>query len=241
MGCWNENIYGGDVSLDWRHKIYEICEVDEYDENDKITLMPADTLESKYDDITKEIDSTEDEDEKNIGYIVLGAIIMRSGADMSHLREDISKSALNDEWSKDNQIRKIVMSNYSKTVQEYNPEEPVDVENINLSKETEDTFEDDLAGEFKQLFGLMNARIKKLRKGIEEKSGVKEYDEGFADASQEEIDFLIDYKELISKQEQFAELLKKIESGDNFFPTSSGGSKVKSTSSMGSGKDISPG
>ena len=241
MGCWNENIYGGDVSLDWRHKIYELCEIEEYDENDQITLMPKDVLESKYNELLKEIDSTDVDDDRKIGYIVLGAIIMRSGANIDSLRNEISDAALNDEWSKDNPLRRIVMNNYSKAVLEYNSEEPIDVENLNLSKETEDTFDDDLAGEFRQLFGLMNARIKKLRKGMEEKSGVKEYDEGFSDASQEEIDFLIDYKELISKQEQFAELLKKIEDGDSFSPGSKSSREIASHSEMGYGKDVSPG
>ncbi len=102
------------------------------------------------------------------------------------------------------------------------------------------------------IFGLMKARIKKLENGKEEKSGAVDYDKGYEDASQEEIDFLTDFMELMSKMEMMGVLFEKIAQGlvGNSTPS---GSEHKysedkeasapsiSKSSPGTGKDTMPG
>jgi len=235
MGCWNESIYGGDNALDWKENIYGICNVEEYDSDMKQLPIPKEVFISKMEDILNVVGSEDlEREDSNIGYLVLGALMMYSGVEIDeHTQSRIFKAADEDEWAKDNKVRKIVMNNFKGIIKDYNSENPINIENINVVKETEDTFEDELAGEFKQLFGLMNARLKKLRRGIDEKSGVEEYDEGFADASNEEIDFLNDFKELMSKQEQFGALLERIESGA--IPAMGMASSSGSGGSVGSG------
>lgn len=244
MGCWSEKIFGGDVSLKWKEQIYEICKTKEYNSKNKEKSIPSKKLESKISEIVKLIDSNMEEDERNIGYIVLGALIMSSGANLSdNIKKKISEAADGDGWSKENHLRKIVINNYKKIIKEYDYKAPVNLDTINNLKEIEDTEEDLITSEFKSLFGIMNARIKKLKKGIEEVSGVVEYDEGYADASQEEIDFLTDFKEMIERQEQLAVILDRIEKGMNI-PTYSGevGAKTSSNASgngsMSGGKDV---
>lgn len=244
MGCWNESIYGGDAALDWKENIYAFCKVEEYNSDMKQMPIPKDILSTRMVELQEMLDSIEEEEDRNISYLVLGALMMYSGVEIEeHTKSRIFKAADEDDWATDNQVRKIVMNNFKGIIKEYNTENPINIEEVNVVKETEDTFEDELAGEFKQLFGLMNARLKKLGRGIDEKSGVAEYDEGFADASNEEIDFLNDFKELMSKQEQFGALLEVIESGANpvMGMTNSSTTSSDGSGDAGSGQDINHG
>lgn len=245
MGCWSENIFGGDVSLEWKEKFYELCKTKEYDSKHKEKSISLKKLEPKIGEIVKLIDLNLDEDKKNIGYIVLGALIMSSGANISNeLKKTISNAADEDCWSKENYLRKIVINNYKKFLKDYDSKSPIDLEKINNTKEIEDVEEEIITSEFKVLFGIINARIKKLKKGVEEISGVVEYDEGFSDASQEEIDFLTDFKEMIEKQEQLAIILDKIEKGISIPVYGNTPNKPNDSSrenSFGGGKDVNVG
>jgi len=217
MGRWDESIYGGDDSLKHKENIYEICKAEEYGDDNKVQPIPVKILKKKIVAIRKAIDkSKEGDDFKNIGYQVLGAIVMHAGFDMEEndgLKKRILKSIEKDDWAKERPLRKIVLTNFKKLINEYEFSEPVDVEKINLFEEGEEEADEDIAKEFKEVFGLMNSRIKKLESSIEEKSGVKEYDEGYAAAAEEEIEFLTDFKELVSKQELMGVLLEKISKG----------------------------
>jgi hypothetical protein len=215
MGCWKEIIYGGDTPLEFREKIYKICGVEEYGSNNKVQPIPDEIIDGKMSEITSLINESEGDD-VNIGFLVLGAIIMHSGANLDEETKGLILTAADeDEWSKENQVRKNVIKIYKNTLNDYSPSNPIDVESINFFDEVDDTEEDVIAHEFKTLFTIMNARIKNRKKNIEEKSGVKEYDEGYADASQEEIDFLTDFKEMIEKQEQLAIIFERIENEIN--------------------------
>ena len=214
MGWWKTTIFGGDTPLDFKEKFYKICGVQEYGIDHKSVEIPKKKIKKNFDKILSLIEKEEDDD-KNIAYQVFGAILIRSGYNIQEndgVMEKIIEASENDEYSKEDQVRRNVMLNFINTLKEYAPENPIDIEEYNMEKEPENQ-EDEIQKEFKQLFGIMNARIKKLKKGIEEKSGVKEYDEGYSDASGEEIDFLIDFKELMEKQEMLAIILDKINSG----------------------------
>lgn len=241
MGCWKETIYGGDTPLEFREKIYKICGVEEYGSSDSVQPIPAEIIDGKMSEISNLINDL-DGDDMNIGFLVLGAIIMHSGANLDEETKSLILTAADeDEWSKENQVRKNVIKIYKNTLNDYTSINPIDVESINFFDEVDDTEEDVIAHEFKTLFTIMNARIKKLKNGIEEKSGVKEYDEGYADASQEEIDFLTDFKEIIERQEQLAIVLERIEngiSGNSNIGGSVGKSGVSGSGAMGGGKDV---
>lgn len=194
---------------------------------------------------------------------------MHSGFDFdsmpNNLKSRIIESAEEDSYSRENFVRKNVMKNFKKLIKEYNFLEPVNVIEVNVFEEAEDD-DEQIAKEFKEIFGLMKARIKKLESGKEEKSGSEDYDKGYEDASQEEIDFLTDFMELMSKMEMMGVLLEKISQGLVGNPVSSGsGDKVKEApmsrgdvsnkaipvssegkapstkSASGTGKDIMPG
>jgi len=214
MGWWNTTVYGGDSSLDWRENIYNKLKVSEYDEKNNLKPIPVDILSENIDLVTSMISKCEtNEDDKNIGYQVLGAIMMHSGFDLGSnpiLKERIISACENDDYAKDDSERKIVMKNLIKLIKEYNPDEIIDVSTINVYKDVE---ESTISKEFNQIFELIRARIKKLENGKDEKSGVEEYDKGFSDASDEEIDFLTDFMELMSKMEMMGELLLKIKEG----------------------------
>jgi len=246
MGCWNENIYGGDNALDSRASIYQICNAEEYNSKNEIEPIKAKLLKSKIVEIRDYLDS-QDEEDKNIGYIVLAAIIMHSGVEFEEtILNRVMWATENDDWSKESQLRNLVMKNYRKLIKEYNPEEPINVEAINLLEETEPTTLDLLSDEFQQIYGIIAARTAKLMRNMDEKSGVKEYDDGVADANQEEIDFLAEFKELLERHEQFGNLLEKIENGmkNGFSGIVSGGmtgAKISSGSSSSGAKDVMPG
>jgi hypothetical protein len=262
MGWWNAGVYGGDETLQWQEKIYGMVGVEIYGSDHAVQAIPNNILSEKIGEIVESIESgSANEDNKNIGYQILGAIIMHSGFDIDsedNLRQRIIKESDEDAYSKENFLRKNVMKNFKKLIKEFNPSEPVNILDVNVFEEPEDD-DEQIAKEFKEVFGLMKARIKKLESGIEEKSGNKEYDEGYEAASQEEIDFLTDFMELMSKMEMMGVLFEKINQGLVGSPISSGSSEMgakmesgthgnasfapsptKSTPS-GSGKDIMPG
>lgn len=253
MGWWNTTIYGGDAPLDWRENIYNKLGIEEYGEKDNLNPVPVDILSEKINEITEMISSCDtDEDDKNIGYQVLGAIILHSGFDLEsnqNLKSLIINAIENDEYARDDSERQIVMKNFNKQINEYNPSEPVDITAINVYEAIDDG--DILSKEFKQIFGLMKARIKKLERGKDEKSGVEEYDKGFSDASDEEIDFLTDFMELMSKMEMLGVLFERIDNGMNYesenksLPTTPSSWKNSEDKimhkSQGSGRDIMPG
>ncbi len=243
MGCWNENIFGGDNALDWRDNIYEFCKVEQFDSNNEFISIPIGVIKEKAVEIMDMIDSVEEEDDRNIGYLVLAAIMMHSGSHFSEPIKDKIISAIDtDSWSKTNQVRKVVMINYKNLISEYSPGVSVNVENVNLLENKDASEEDMLSEEFKQIYGILVARTKKLKKSIEEKSGVKDYDDGFKDAAEEEIDFLTEFKDLFEKYEQFASLQEKIDEGmKTGFSASAGttvGNKQSSGGSGGSSNDV---
>jgi hypothetical protein len=254
MGWWNATIYGGDTALDWREKIYLACEAPEYGEDHNEIPVPTELLSNKVSEIIKLIDeNSDDEDDKNIGYQVLGAIIMHSGFDIDEsegLRDRIIKASEDDDYAKDDFLRKNVMKNFKKLIKDYDCSQPINVMAVNILEETEDD-DEQIAKEFKQVFELMKARMKKLESGKEEKSGSEDYDQGFSDANQEEIDFLKDFMDLMSKFEMMGVLFEKIAQGLVGNPVSSGSGdmaksaspmgKASSNSSPGAGKDIMPG
>lgn len=247
MGWWSENIYGGDAPLTWQEEIYKFCNTEVYGKDNKVQPISSDVLSEKIEDILEFIENkSTDLNHKNIGFQVLGAIIMHSGFDIDEsddLRSIIIEASENDDYAKENLVRRNVLKNFKKLIKEYDPSQPVNVIAINVFEQNDDS-DDQIAKEFKEIFGLMKARIKKLESGIEEKSGIKEYDEGYEVASREEIDFLTDFMELMSKMEMMGVLFEKISQGIVGNPVSGSPSEpmAKNASiSAGSGKDVMPG
>lgn len=220
MGRWSEGIFGGDEALQWRENIYNFCNANEYSEDGNIQAISIEDLSFKVEGIVNLINSSDtNEEDKNIGFQVLAAIVMNSGFDFDceeGLKDRVLLSIDEDAWSKDNGLRKNLLKNYKKIIKTYNYSEPIDIEKVNLFEEIEGgDDEDDIAKEFKEVFGMLNGRIKKINSMIEEASGNKDYDDGYKLAANEEIDFLNDFKELLSKQEMMGILLEKINKGLN--------------------------
>jgi hypothetical protein len=243
MGWWNQTIYGGDEPLKWQGEIYGFCNYEIYGKNNKVQPIPVDLLSKKINDIVSFIESKSGEYNSYIGFQVLGAILMHSGFNINGvdgLSETIINSTDEDEYAKENTIRKNVMRNFKKLIQDFDPSQPVNVQELIITKEPEEP-EDALRKEFKIIFDLIKARKRKLEKGKGESSGNAEYDEGFADASQEEVDFLTDFTELLSKMEMMGVLFEKI-SENISAPSASSGQKISSSpSGHGSGRDVMPG
>jgi hypothetical protein len=249
MGWWNESIYGGDAPLEWKENIYELCKTKEYGKGDKPKAITKKNLLKNMDAIRNMIDTVgfEDEEDMNIGYQILGAICMHSGYDLLDspgLKEKIIEAIENDEWAKENGLRQNACKNFKKLVKDYDFNTPVNVETINIFEDLEEEDEESIAKEFQEVFSLINARIKKLRNGIEEKSGVKEFDEGYETAAEEEISFLTDFKELVARQEMMGVLLERIKNGSiGSGSVSNEGAKMSSGGqSTDAGRaDVSPG
>lgn len=243
MGWWDESIYGGDDSIIWKEKIYKTCNTQEYGEDQKTQPIPRETLESKIQEIRTLIDKSDEGDNNiNIGYQVLGAILMHAGFDLDEsegLKERIILAAEEDNWSKEHPVRDNVMKNFKKLIKEYDFSEPVNILQINVFEENEDD-DEEIAKEFKEVFGILNGRIKKLESMVAEDSGNKDYNEGFEAAAQEELDFLKDFKELLGKQEMMGILLERINKGlidSNPLSNTKDANKSSSPASSG-GKDV---
>lgn len=249
MGWWNESIYGGDAPLEWKENIYELCKTKEYGRNDKPKAITSKNLAKNMSKIREMIDTVgiEDEEDMNIGYQILGAICMHSGYDLLEspgLKEQVIESIENDVWSKENGLRSQACKNYKKIVKEYDFNTPVNIETVNIFEDSEEEDEESISKEFAEVFSLLNARMKKLKTGIEEKSGDESFDDGYETAAQEEISFLTDFKELVARQEMMGVLLERIKNGSiGSSAVSNEGAKMSSGShSTDAGRaDVTPG
>jgi len=243
MGWWDESIYGGDAPITWKENIYELCKADEYGSDGKEKSIPRKTITKKLDDIKNLIENSDtDDNNRNIGYQVLGAIMMHAGFDLlsNPVKDRVLTAIEEDKWSIENPIRLNAMKNFKKLIKEYDFSEPVNVSNVNVFEENDDD-DEEIAKEFKEVFGIINGRIKKLETLIEENSGNEDYDEGFEAAAQEELEFLKDFKELFGKQEMMGILLERINKGlIDSNPLSNTGEKAvkESTPANVGGKDV---
>lgn len=215
MAWFNQSIYGGDLPLKWRDRIYEICDNSIQYEIGVKGVFPIDpvVLSEKLSIIIDEIESQEDPDYKNIGFQVLGAVIVHSGFDLdsvSGLKDKIAKSLEEDFYAKESKSRSNVVLNFRNLLFEYNPENPINISNENFLKEPED-IRDELGKEFKLIYDLIKGRINKIKNSISESSGDKNFDDGYKTASEEEVDFLNDFVELLQKVQLAGELFQKIE------------------------------
>jgi hypothetical protein len=238
MGNWDESIYGGDDALKWREDIYELCKIKEYGNNDKLKSIPKKNLTKNMSKVIDLINDETKEGKRNVGFQVLGAIAMHSGYDFQNepsLKKTIISALDNDVWAKENGIRKNACKNFKKIIKDYDNKTPFNIMTINIFQDIEDEDEESIVKEFKEIFSLLNGRIKKLRNNIEEKSGNKDFDEGFETAAQEEINFLTDYKELVARQEMMGVLLERIQDGS--ISSSGGDSNEPMAKSSGSATD----
>lgn len=214
MGCWKETIYGGDTPLEWKENIYELCKIQEYGKNNKSKSIPVKNLTKNMSSILELVDAAEDTDERNIGYMVVGAICMHSGYYIDvNLKEKIIESIDKDEWSKENGVRRNVCKNFKKIIKEYDAKTKINIEKVDTFKDVDDDDDEEISKEFKEIFEIFKSRIKKIQSSIDEKSSIKEFDEGFETAAQEEIDFLTDFKELFNRYEMMGVLLERIKNG----------------------------
>lgn len=214
MGWYNAGIYGGDLPLMWRDKIYEICDSNQYESlSTQVTPIPSDVLSLKIGEIINLIESEEDLNSRNIAFQVLGAVSLHSGFDINsvdNLIEKIDSALEDDEYSKDSLARKNVVENLRNILKEYDPSNPINIEEENLFKEVE-IKNDELSKEFDLIYEIIKGRRKKIKSSIEEKSGNKDFDEGYETAADEELDFIDDFVELLKRMKLAGELFQQIE------------------------------
>ena len=104
MGWWSTDILGGDAPLDYEDAIYDICGIDKFPEEGGKARISAAVLEENLAEIIVMID--EDAYDNEIGYQVLGVMMMASGAEITpDLRFEIIRSCNEDDWAKEDEER----------------------------------------------------------------------------------------------------------------------------------------
>jgi hypothetical protein len=124
MGWWSTDILGGDIPLDFEDRIYEICGVDKFPEEEGQARISAEFLEENLDEILNFIDSSGCD--KYIGYQVLAVMMMRSGA---HISKDVKFEMVyacnEDEWAKENIDRQKSILSLSSALDAYDNKTPI--------------------------------------------------------------------------------------------------------------------
>jgi len=213
MGFWNETIYGNNFSLDWRDKIYETCNSEQYGVKNKIIPINKEIFSKNIDKLICDIESESNKESKSIAYQVLGATIINSGFDVDSiegLREKIINASKEDCYSKESPARNNVIKNFVNLIKNYDCNNPVNIEEENLFQDIEDE-DDETSKEFKLIFDILKGRKKKVKNNIEEKSSIKEFDDGYEAAATEEVEFIEDLIEFINKLKTVGILFDKIE------------------------------
>jgi hypothetical protein len=117
MGWWSKDIMGGDIPLDFEDLLYGLAKVEKFPEDvDGNTIGMADIPVKS---LTHEVINAyiayieKDKYEKEIGYQVLGVMMMKIGAPISkELKAKIIEAAQLDEWAMADTDRAFIMGQF---------------------------------------------------------------------------------------------------------------------------------
>lgn len=124
MGWWSTGILGGDTPYDFKDEIYEICEVEEFDDSTVHHKIPKKTFADKLPEILEYIEASDYD--KEIGYQVLGVMMMEVGAEIGpELKEKMILAAQEDVWAQEDEERKAVMEQFVQSLRSYESSTPI--------------------------------------------------------------------------------------------------------------------
>lgn len=125
MGWWSATIMGGDTPLDIEAGLLETAGLSVFDYQEEGDELYRSKIESSINDmiyyIENEVSKWGDPDYINIGYQVLGVMIMSSGAKiLPGLQKRIITAADDDEWaSEGNNERATYIHNFKTAIEQY--------------------------------------------------------------------------------------------------------------------------
>ncbi len=136
MGWWSTDIMGGDSPLDVKDEIFEICEVEEFDDNDGHTDLTKEDLVNNLEKILGYIRKQENNDyydERAIAFQVLGVLIMKAGAPISEeLKAEIFENSKTDSWAQENEERAQVVNLFHQALEVYDGKHPIEIKSRGL-------------------------------------------------------------------------------------------------------------
>lgn len=132
--------------MDWEGHFFDVCGLVQYDytgispdtklvdANPKMGVLDRETLTKN---LPKLIDfiknKSYDEEHRNIGYQVLGIVLMRAGAPIqASVKKLIIDAANADEWASEDDSRKAVMQDFVEKVTAYNGKKPLIIKSKGL-------------------------------------------------------------------------------------------------------------
>ena len=132
MGWGSKDIMGGDSPLDAKDEIFNICEVDEFnDDNDGHTDLTKEDFANNMEKILEFVRGRENNDyydKKAIGYQVLGVLMMKAGAPISQeLKDEIIENSKTDSWAMEDSERGSIVEKFHDTLSLYEGKHPVEI------------------------------------------------------------------------------------------------------------------
>lgn len=125
MGWFGKGIMDGDAPLDWMGAFMHILEAPEDARYDKPDPKLRVRIESRQHILAERVRRERDDQERNVGWQVLGVLIMAQGARMSNdVRGAIHVALVQDEWAKTELERKIYVREMSEIVDDYDGSTP---------------------------------------------------------------------------------------------------------------------
>ena len=137
MGWWSKDIMGGDSPLDAKDEIFNICEVDEFnDDDDGHTDLTKEDFANNMEKILEFVRDQENNDyydEKAIGYQVLGVLMMKAGAPISQeLKDEIIENSKTDSWAEQDSERGAIVKKFHDTLSLYEGKHSVEIRSKGL-------------------------------------------------------------------------------------------------------------
>lgn len=125
MGWWSTDIMGGDTPLDYKDAFYDICGVDEFPETGVRINLTREDIETHLNEMVEFLDKNKWGD-SDIGYQVLGVLLLRAGATINgDLRDFIMQACENDEWAAEDDRRLAATTNLFNAIRDYENGIPV--------------------------------------------------------------------------------------------------------------------
>jgi hypothetical protein len=132
MGWWSTDILGGDTPYDIVSRIFEICDIEQYEEDKPgQNLLNDKAIQENLDEITNYLDMLGED--KSIGYQVLAVLMMECGATISKdLKFEMIYACNEDEWAQTNEERQKSILGLLTTLEAYDNSKPIAVKSKGL-------------------------------------------------------------------------------------------------------------
>jgi hypothetical protein len=132
MGWWSTDIMGGDTPLDYKDAFFDICEVNEFPEDDSRVELTKEDLEQNLTQILQFLNENK-WGESSIGFQVLAVLMMKAGAKIDMpVKVRMLEAISTDEWAQEDEEREVAIKGLYEALSVYDGKTPIYIKSRGL-------------------------------------------------------------------------------------------------------------